>query len=107
MWICFNDAFVSVVKDMQKPGNMLVRARRKLHLTKLFPKMKITESPKSDYRWRVSVPAKVIADLTAARIENIAYDNFKDSVKEKELHHMYALWWNDHYRYQTGPVKWG
>ena len=108
MWFCFNDAFVSAVQDKDRPGHLLVRARRKAHLTKLFPKkMKITETPKRDYRWRVSVPAKVWADLVAKRVMEIDYGNFKDSVKEDALHDMYALWWNDHYRYQTRRQKWG
>jgi hypothetical protein len=88
---------------------LLVRARRKAHLTKLFPKMAITETPKRDYRWRVTVPAKVWADLVAKRVMAIDYGNFKDSVKEDTLHDMYAVWWADHHRYQTDRhrQKWG
>lgn len=100
MWICFNDAFVSVVKDNERPGNMLVRARAKAHLSKLFPRMKIKKSPNADYRWRVSVPAAQIAKLVAKRVTDIDYDNFKDSVREDKLHNMYALWWSDHRKFQ-------
>jgi hypothetical protein len=109
MWICFNNAFVSVVQDRDKPGYLLVRARRKAHLTKLFPKAKITETPKRDYRWRVSVPPLYMADLVAKHIIGIDYGNFKDSVKEDALHDMYSLWWGDHHRYQTDRhrQKWG
>ena len=85
------------------------RARRKAHLTKLFPKAKITETPKRDYRWRVSVPPLYMADLVAKHIIGIDYGNFKDSVKEDALHDMYSLWWGDHHRYQTDRhrQKWG
>lgn len=107
MWICFNDAFVSIVTDNQKPGNMLVRARSRAHLANVFPKRKITETTKSDYRWRVSVPKAEIAKLVAERITAIDYDNFKDSVREPRLHDMYATWWQDHYRYQNRDKKWG
>jgi len=101
MWICFNDAFVSAVKAPWPDVDcLLVRARRKAHLTKLFPRMRITHTPQNDYHWRVTVPAKQWADLVAKQIMNIDYDNFKDSVKERKLHDMYALWWNDHHAYQ-------
>jgi hypothetical protein len=100
MWICFNNAFVSIVQDAQEPGNLLVRARAKKHLTALFPRRRVTRTPKADYRWRVSMPAKAVAALVAAKINGIDYGNFKDSVEDAKLHEMYALWWGDHYKFQ-------
>ncbi len=101
MWICLNDGFVSIVQDPARAGHMLVRARRKAQLTRLFPgRMPISRTPQRDYRWRVSVPASMIAQLVCERIKAIDYGNFKDSVKEPKLHDMYSLWWHDHHKLQ-------
>ena len=101
MWICFNDAFVSIVKDRQKKGNLLVRARREGHL-KLFQGYggKLTHTPRRDYHWRVSLPKHIVTQVVGYQVNSIDYDNFKDSVGDKALHDMYAIWWNDHHQYQ-------
>ena len=98
MWICFNDAFVSIVKDRQKKGNLLVRARKRGHL-RVFGGTP-AHTPKRDYHWRVSLPRAVVAEILFIQVSSIDYDNFKDSVGDKALHDMYAIWWNDHYQYQ-------
>jgi hypothetical protein len=105
MWICLNNAFVSVIKDTKVPENLLVRARAKKHLEALFPRLQITETPKRDYRWRVSVPAATMAALIAEKISDITYDNFKNSVQEKKLHDLYAGFWCDHRGYQEEACR--
>jgi hypothetical protein len=103
MWLCFNNAFVSAVAHHSQPDMLVVRARMKEHLENLFPDMKdrIIMAPERDYRWRVLVDRKQFADLVASRIEEISYTNFKDSVKDDELHDMYLTWWSDHYQLQA------
>jgi len=100
MWVCFNDAFVSIVTDPKNPGWLLVRARRKEHLQALFPAQRVITTPKNDYRYRVSLPMLVVMETVSKRIQDLKYPNFKDSVKEDELHNMYAKWWGDHYKFQ-------
>jgi hypothetical protein len=102
MWFCFNDGFLSVVKDTKRPGHLQVRARKRQHIVNAFPdRVPISHTPKGDYRWRVSVPADLWAEVVAARIRAIDYDNFKNSVKEPKLKAMFSMWWFDHYRYQS------
>lgn len=103
MWLCFNNAFVSAVAHHEQPDLLVVRARMKEHLENLFPGMKdkIIMAPERDYRWRVLVDRKQFADLVASHIEEISYTNFKDSVKDDELHDMYSTWWGDHYQLQA------
>jgi len=103
MWICFNDAFVSVVSDPIVPGQLMVRARRKNHLKRLLgKKAKVYESPKRDYRFRAYVTREDFAKLVADKVENIDYTNFKDSVKKKdpELEKLYMKFWCEHLDYQ-------
>lgn len=37
MWICLNDAFLSIVAHRDKPGVLLVRARRPGDIERTFP----------------------------------------------------------------------
>jgi len=102
MWLCFNDAFVSAVQDECDHSLLKVRARSKEHLERLFPDRKgdIITSPENDYRWRIFVDKTEFARMVATRILELDYGNFKDSVPEKDLHDMYALWWGDHWNFQ-------
>jgi hypothetical protein len=102
MWICLNDAFVSAVADHKNPRMLKVRARKRQHLEKLFPGVKIQGSARTDYGWRVLVTKQAFAALVSQRIHGIDYDNFKDSVVDDKLHDLYADMWQLHYDYQRG-----
>ena len=108
MWLCLNNAFVSVVRDTEDPTGktLLVRARKRAHLVRLLGRgVTITETPKRDYRWRASVPRDVMSRIMDWHCQNIDYDNFKNSVGEKDLHDMYSTWWGDHHRLQQQQRK--
>jgi len=101
MWLCFNNAFVSIVADREDESKLLVRARKAKHLRNLLgPQAKITETPERDYRWRAYVPRSVVSQILAQQCEGISYNNFKDSVRDHELHTMYSRWWFDHRKLQ-------
>ena len=99
MWLCFNDAFVSVVKD-RRSDCLVVRARSFEHLARLFPRDRIVETPDADYGWRVFATRDEIADIFARRIRTIDYTNFKNSVREPMLKRLYERFWLDHFNYQ-------
>lgn len=115
MWICFNDAFVSVVKS-DHAGTLMVRARAYEHLRNLFPNTvidpsttlpyKIHITPENDYRYRVYVPSSVWEQVVMWRIAQIDYTNFKDSVKDDKLHKLYEDFWFLHMIYQNGKKWW-
>jgi hypothetical protein len=42
----------------------------------------------------------VVARRLAQQVEAIDYGNFKSSVRDRELHDMYTLWWGDHRKLQ-------
>lgn len=104
VWLCLNNAFVSIVRDSAHPGRLLVRARKGEHLKRLFPDKTPEMTPSRDYRFRVSVNKDVVASLIAAKVAAIDYGNFKNSVKEPGLHDMYSTWWCDHNQYQASKT---
>ena len=105
MWLCFNDGFLSVVVDKNDPPRLMVRARRKRDLLNLCgDHIEVIENAGSDYRWRTFIDRKAFGSLVAARIENIDYSNFKNSVEDRDLHDLYLDFWTRHHRYQQQDV---
>lgn len=100
MWICLNDAFLSIVAKDCPPDHLLVRARRKSDIERVFPGYPIKETRNTDYRYRTTVPRQVVADTIANRILSIDYDNFKNSVEDHDLHAAYARVWGVMYSLQ-------
>ena len=80
MWLFTKDSFVSVVQHREHPNDVLVRARVKNHLTRLFPDAvkQIQRDDEADYRWRLLASkqefAKVVSDYV---MQSLDYDNFK------------------------------
>lgn len=94
MWVCLNDAFLSIVKKDCKPGELLVRARRKGDIERVFGKrVRVTEYDKSDYRFRAVVPKGDVVAAMTREVGKINYGNFKKSVRDKQLHDAYMRVW--------------
>ena len=93
MWIFLNDAFLSIVAHREKPGILLVRARRGGDIEALFPDAKVWEDARADYRFRAELESEVVGAMVAHRIESIDYDNFKDSVTDSGRHDAYVEVW--------------
>jgi hypothetical protein len=99
MWICLNDAYLSIVKPREEKGdNLLVRARIKGDIERVFPDAVVTKLPNRDYDFRATVPAAEVARALVDRVFNLDYPNFKGSVAEHERHEAYyGIWrvmWN-------------
>lgn len=100
MWICTNVGFVSVVQSDKDPMTFKVRARRRKHLETLFPNHTIQETENTDYKYRVFVDRVEMANTLKEWVMDIDYGNFKNSVEDDDLHHLYEKFWVQHYRYQ-------
>jgi len=100
MWICLNDAFVSIVAKRGDPDLLVVRARRRGHLNKLFPGCKPIETAHTDYRYRVLVDRHRAIEAVAERLRKLAYPNFKNSVRDRALHDLYLGFWGAAARFQ-------
>ena len=107
MWIMLRDSFLSVVKKDCKDGELLVRARRAGDIERVFGRrFKVTRSRDSDYLYRSVVPLGDVEDAIMSEIANINYPNFKDAVKDHELHMAYLRVWTAMAALQTpGPYS--
>ena len=103
MWICLNDAFLSIVSKECGPDELLVRARRPGDIEKVFPEAKVKKSPSTDYLFRAVLPRALVAEAVAQRLMDVDYGNFKGSTKERSLHDAYSGFWNIHARLQPTP----
>src|SRR5262245_16082305 len=100
-WLCFNDAFLSVVNHRDDRYLLVVRGRRREHLTNVFGKdAQITVTPERDYKYRVIAERKKVAQIVAARINQIGYGNFKYSVGTEGLYALYERFWSLHHQFQ-------
>ena len=93
MWLCTSDSFLSVVADRDNPDRLLVRARIAGHIEQIFPDAKVFTDNQADYLYRAFIHREVVAQVVAANIGKIDYDNFKDSVKDQDLHSAYSRFW--------------
>lgn len=93
MWVCLNDAFLSIVSKDCKPHELLVRARRKGDIEKLFPTAKVVRVDHADYLFRAVVKRTEVAAAMAGEVARVDYPNFKDSVDDDRLHDAYMRVW--------------
>jgi hypothetical protein len=93
MWIMFSDCFLSIVSKDCQWDELLVRARRKGDIQKVFPDAKVRKDTKADYLYRAVIPRMDIALAMAERVDAVNYPNFKDSVTDDALHRAYMQVW--------------
>jgi hypothetical protein len=100
MWLSFNDAFISIVQpsadDLKKhPETLVVRARRPGDIEAVFGEAAgtVEKRPERDYLFRVFIEREIVSMGVAQRVMGIGYGNFKDSVRDHNLHDAYARVW--------------
>lgn len=93
MWICLNNAFLSIVAHRDQPEMLLVRGRREGDIEAVFPDAEVSVTPRADYLCRAVIPREVVADVIATQAQGIPYDNFKASVRDGALHDAYLSMW--------------
>jgi hypothetical protein len=94
MWLCLNDAFLSIVHKDCARDELLVRARRPGDIERVFPEAKVTRYTKSDYLFRAIIKRELVESAVVAETQRITYGNFKDSVKDQSLHDAYLRVWS-------------
>lgn len=100
MWIFLSDSFLSIVQDTNNPDNLLVRARKKGDINRVFPAAIEEVTAGRDYAYRTSLhrDAVVVGFMQAA--DDIDYPNFKDSVKDNARHLAYLRVWTEMWKWQ-------
>lgn len=101
MWICLSDSFLSIVAHRSKPDHLMVRARRPGDITKVFPEYQEEFTPRADYLYRAVIPRGVVSEVLKSEVLMIKYDNFKNSVRDNQLHNAYADFWSIMYDFQS------
>lgn len=85
MWHIDQNGAYSIVKKNCEPDELLVRARVYDDLKRLSERLNIQESaiietPRADYRFRMTVKASAFAEYLATAALAIDYQNFKTSL---------------------------
>lgn len=96
-----NDAFLSIVAHRRRHDLLMVRARVKGHIERVFPKARVYRTPDRDYLFRACVPRPEVGKAVAKSLREIEYGNFKDSVADDHLHTAYAQVWGTMLRLQN------
>ena len=93
MWIQFNNAFLSIVENRENTTELLVRARVKGDIEKVFPEADVFEDNNADYKYRAFISKAIVAEKIMLKVTEINYDNFKNSVKEIDRKKIYSNIW--------------
>ena len=102
MWIFLNDSFLSIVASRDNSDELIVRARRRGDIKRVFGKrVKEVTLPKADYAYRAALPRRVVIDAIVAKLQAIDYPNFKNSVAEADRHDAYLDVWFEMVKFQN------
>lgn len=117
MWVFFKDSFLSIIdpegaydgSDGPVGERLLVRARFKGDIERVFPRFKVRETKERDYRFRALVPRETVAKAMSDAVMQNGAKNFKGSTKEKWRHDTYMRVWSvmhaEQLRQVAKPVK--
>lgn len=94
MWIYLNNAFLSIVAHREQPENLLVRARVRGDIERVFPGCDVLETRTADYRFRSVIPRGEVARRLAELALDISYTNHKSSVRDPDRHDVYMDVWS-------------
>lgn len=95
MWIQLNNSFLSIVQNRDNDSELLVRARVKGDIEKIFLEANVFEDVKADYKYRAFIPKQIVAKVIKEKISAINYDNFKNTIPKNDLAriHSYSNVW--------------
>ena len=90
MWIVLNKSFLSIVKNRNNENQLLVRARVKGDIEKVFEDADVFEDMNADYKYRSYISRENVANVISYELLKIDYDNFKSSVSKNDLDRSHA-----------------
>ncbi len=95
MWICLNNAFLSIVAaPYPHEEDLVVRARRRGDIEEVFPGYPVLMMADRNYQFRALVPRGIVGLAIAKSLDAIAYTNFKSSVPDQALYDAYFQVWD-------------
>lgn len=99
MWVMLNDAWLSIVTDRDNEEFLLVRSRIRGAVAQTFG-VEEFEDLEADYQFRAFVQRDQVAGAISREVLGINYPNFKNSVKDPQLHKAYSNVWTIGWRVQ-------
>lgn len=105
MWIFLSNAMLSLVDKGGDGSTLLVRARRREDIKRIFPKAKVQAKGGTDYPFRTRIDREEVALRVAEAVRDIHYPNFKSSVDEDDRHAAYLRVWADMVGFQDQPNR--
>lgn len=106
MWVMLNDAWLSIVADREDPEFLLVRSRRRGDVARIFG-VEEFEDIEADYTFRAFIHRDQVAGAMSREVLKVDYPNFKNSVKDNQLHKAYSSVWSIGWRLQLENQKEG
>jgi hypothetical protein len=103
MWIFLANSMLSIVDKDGDGSTLLVRARRREDLTRVFPQAKVQVGGGTDYPYRARIDREAVAQRLAEAVRSIRYPNFKATVAEDDRHGAYLRVWGDMAAFQKNP----
>ena len=107
MWVFFNDAFLSIVQNHDDADALLVRARNKGDIQRVFGRgMKVSRAPQNDYLYRATIARETVAEVIKRGLLDIDYGNFKNSIPAEMRNYHDAAFdvWTVMNRYQRAQA---
>ena len=90
MWIVLNNSFLSIVKNRNNENQLIVRARVKGDIEKIFEDADVFEDENADYKYRSYIKKENVANVISNELLKIDYDNFKSSVSKDDIDRSHA-----------------
>lgn len=87
MWIMTPNSYVSIVAHRTMPDAVMVRARLRGDIQRLFGKVHVVETPEGDYRFRTVVSRRVAAGVIGDAVAGNSYPNVKDAIPHRGAVH--------------------
>jgi hypothetical protein len=100
MWVFTKQGFYSVVQDRYDPAVLLVRARVRGDIERLWPTAKVVEDEGADYAYRARLSRAAVSRTLAQAIKEIDYENYKSSIKDHRRTPWYLMVWDSMLRMQ-------
>jgi len=92
MWIYLQNSFISIVAG-ETPDMLQVRGRRQGDVEFICPQAVVRKTEGRDYLYRAFLKKEEVSDAIAKAVLAVNYPNFKDGVKNHELHSVYLDVW--------------
>jgi hypothetical protein len=101
MYVFLPDAFVAIDEHEREPRLLIIRARIRGDIERLFPEADVVETIDRDYRFATSLPRERVAQVIGLRTAKLNYAHFFDAIKDEDRKQAYIQVWATMYEEQN------